>query len=110
VVSGALVALGFAAGTGDTARSRTLRPEVCQAVADLPIDVVVLVEDETHINLLPWVRPKWVARGSRQRVRPRGKIVQGFEERGLEQLLAQLWCDGGWPAAAMSMSVWRRGL
>jgi transposase len=29
---------------------------------------VVLAEDETHGNLLPWVRATWVARGTRQRV------------------------------------------
>jgi hypothetical protein len=29
---------------------------------------VVLAEDETHINLLPWVRQTWVAKGCRQQV------------------------------------------
>jgi hypothetical protein len=28
----------------------------------------VLAEDETHLNLLPWVRATWIARGTRQRV------------------------------------------
>jgi hypothetical protein len=28
----------------------------------------VLAEDETHLNLLPWVRATWVVRGTRQRV------------------------------------------
>jgi transposase len=39
-----------------------------QAIADLPQGAVVLAEDETHLNLLPWVRATWVARGSRQQV------------------------------------------
>jgi transposase len=29
---------------------------------------VVLAEDETHINLLPWVRATWIAKGQRQQV------------------------------------------
>jgi transposase len=29
---------------------------------------VVLAEDETHINLLPWVRATWIPSGQRQRV------------------------------------------
>jgi hypothetical protein len=28
---------------------------------------VVLAEDETHVNLLPWVRATWMATGSRRR-------------------------------------------
>jgi transposase len=28
----------------------------------------VLAEDETHLNLLPWVRATWVGRGTRQQV------------------------------------------
>jgi hypothetical protein len=28
----------------------------------------VLAEDETHSNLLPWVRATWIAHGSRQQV------------------------------------------
>jgi hypothetical protein len=34
---------------------------------------VVLAEDETHINLLPWVRATWVVRGTRQQVMTPGK-------------------------------------
>ena len=29
---------------------------------------MVLAEDETHINLLPWVRSTWIAKGCRQQV------------------------------------------
>jgi hypothetical protein len=39
-----------------------------QAIATLPTGAVVLAEDETHLNLLPWVRATWVVRGTRQRV------------------------------------------
>jgi hypothetical protein len=34
----------------------------------LPPGAVVLAEDETHINLLPWVRATWIAKGTRQQV------------------------------------------
>jgi len=33
----------------------------------------VLAEDETHLNLLPWVRATWTVRGTRQRVMTPGK-------------------------------------
>jgi transposase len=39
-----------------------------QAIAELPEGSVVLAEDETHINLLPWVRATWVVRGTRRQV------------------------------------------
>jgi transposase len=38
------------------------------AIAALPTGAVVLAEDETHINLLPWVRSTWTAHGTRQPV------------------------------------------
>ncbi len=41
---------------------------VRQAISQLPAGAVVLAEDETHVNLLPWVRSTWVLKGSRQRV------------------------------------------
>jgi hypothetical protein len=34
---------------------------------------VLLTEDETHINLLPWVRSTWIANGQRQQVMTPGK-------------------------------------
>jgi hypothetical protein len=37
-----------------------------QAIGELPQGAVVLAEDETHVNLLPWVRATWIARGTRQ--------------------------------------------
>jgi transposase len=39
-----------------------------QQIAELPDGAVLLAEDETHLNLLPWVRSTWIARGTRQRV------------------------------------------
>jgi transposase len=34
---------------------------------------VVLAEDETHLNLLPWVRATWIPHGTRQQVMTPGK-------------------------------------
>jgi hypothetical protein len=40
---------------GDPDREQTLT-DLRQAIAELPPSAVVLAEDETHVNLLPWVR------------------------------------------------------
>jgi hypothetical protein len=37
-------------------RRRQVVAEVRAAIAELPEGSVVLAEDETHINLLPWIR------------------------------------------------------
>jgi transposase len=37
-----------------------------QTIAALPEGAVVLAEDETHVNLLPWVRASWIPTGQRQ--------------------------------------------
>jgi hypothetical protein len=37
------------------------------AIAKLPDGAVLLAEDETHINLLPWVRATWIPLGSGSR-------------------------------------------
>jgi hypothetical protein len=37
-------------------------------IAELPEGAVVLAEDETHLNLLPWVRATWIVHGTRQQV------------------------------------------
>jgi transposase len=47
--------------------------QVRSQLAELPGDAVVLAEDETHLNLLPWVRATWIVRGTRQRVMTPGK-------------------------------------
>jgi transposase len=57
---------------GDPDREPTLAA-LHQAISDLPEGAVVLAEDETHINLLPWVRATWIARGTRQEVMTPGK-------------------------------------
>jgi transposase len=52
---------------GDPNRDQALA-ELHQQLAELPSGAVVLAEDETHVNLLPWVRATWVVRGTRQPV------------------------------------------
>ncbi|SRR6266516_3045154 len=52
---------------GDPDRDQILA-DLRQTIAELPQGAVVLAEDETHINLLPWVRATWIARGTRQQV------------------------------------------
>jgi transposase len=52
---------------GDSDRDQVLA-ELRQTIAQLPEGAVVLAEDETHINLLPWVRATWILKGSRQPV------------------------------------------
>jgi transposase len=52
---------------GDPDRDQVLA-DLHQQLRDLPEGAVVLAEDETHINLLPWVRATWIPRGTRQQV------------------------------------------
>jgi transposase len=52
---------------GDPDREQTLAT-LRQTIAELHPDAVVLAEDETHINLLPWVRSTWIPNGCRQQV------------------------------------------
>ena len=52
---------------GDPDREQVLAA-LRQAIADLPQGAVVLAEDETHLNLLPWVRATWILTGQRQQV------------------------------------------
>jgi transposase len=51
----------------EDARAQVLA-ELRQTIADLPEGAVVFAEDETHVNLLPWVRATWIAHGTRQPV------------------------------------------
>jgi transposase len=57
---------------GDPDRDQILA-ELHQHLAGLPEGAVVLAEDETHINLLPWVRSTWIANATRQEVMTPGK-------------------------------------
>jgi transposase len=57
---------------GDPNRDHVLAA-LHQALAALPDGAVVLAEDETHLNLLPWVRATWIPRGHRQPVMTPGK-------------------------------------
>jgi transposase len=52
---------------GDPNREQVLAT-LHQQLADLPPGAVVLAEDETHVNLLPWVRSTWIPIGARQQV------------------------------------------
>jgi transposase len=52
---------------GDPDREQTLAT-LRQAISELPDGAVLLAEDETHINLLPWVRSTWIVHGTRQPV------------------------------------------
>ena len=57
---------------GDPDRDQIL-DDLHQQVRDLPTGAVLLAEDESHINLLPWVRSTWIPRGTRQQVMTPGK-------------------------------------
>jgi transposase len=52
---------------GDPDRDQILA-DLQQQISNLPDGAVVLAEDETHINLLPWVRATWIVQGQRQQV------------------------------------------
>src|SRR5215218_1909720 len=49
---------------GDPDRDQVLA-ELRHTIAELPDGAVVLAEDETHVNLLPWIRSTWIANGYR---------------------------------------------
>jgi transposase len=57
---------------GDPDRDQVLA-SLHQQLNQLPKGAVVLAEDETHLNLLPWVRATWIPRGKRQQVMTPGK-------------------------------------
>jgi transposase len=57
---------------GDPDRDQILA-DLHQQLRDLPEGAVVLAEDETHINLLAWVRATWIPHGTRQQVMTPGK-------------------------------------
>jgi transposase len=52
---------------GDPDREAVLA-SLHQAIGELPEGSVVLAEDETHVNRLPWVRATWITDGTRQQV------------------------------------------
>jgi transposase len=52
---------------GDPDRDQVLAT-LHQQLNQLSHGAVVLAEDETHINLLPWVRATWISNGQRQQV------------------------------------------
>ena len=52
---------------GDPDRDQVLA-DLHQQLSQLPDGAVVLAEDETHVNLLAWVRSTWIPKGTRQHV------------------------------------------
>jgi transposase len=52
---------------GDPDRDQVLAG-LRHTIAELPDGAVLLAEDETHVNLLPWIRSTWIANGCRQQV------------------------------------------
>jgi transposase len=76
---------------GDPDRDQVLT-ELYQQLGDLPSGAVVLAEDETHVNLLPWVRASWIPHGSRQQVMTPGtnrrRTIFGQMRAGSARLLA----------------------
>jgi transposase len=52
---------------GDPDRDQVLAG-LHEQLTELPDGAVVLAEDETHVNLLPWLRATWIPNGQRQEV------------------------------------------
>lgn len=44
-----------------------------QEIPALPEGAVILAEDDSHVNLLPWLRSTWIVKGERQEVMTPGK-------------------------------------
>jgi hypothetical protein len=63
---------------------------VRQATTDLPDGAAVLAEDETHLNLLPWVRSTWVVKGTASRSRPQA-ATRGLRLFGAVDLRTGRW-------------------
>jgi transposase len=80
---------------GDPNRDQALAA-LHQAVVALPDGAVVLAEDESHINLLPWVRATWIAAGTRQAVMTPGtnrrRTIFGAVELATGRWLYQVTC------------------
>ena len=80
---------------GDPDRDQVLA-DLHQHLRDLPTGAVLLAEDETHINLLAWVRSTWIPNGTRQRVMTPGKnrrrTVFGAIDLATGQFLYQISC------------------
>jgi hypothetical protein len=52
---------------GDPNRAAVLAA-LRQEIAALPEGAVILADDESHVNLLPWLRSTWIVKGERQEV------------------------------------------
>jgi hypothetical protein len=64
---GRLLAATRLVANGDPDREQVLA-DLRQQLNQLPAGAVVLAEDETHSNLLPWVRATCIPTGQRQQV------------------------------------------
>jgi hypothetical protein len=69
---GRRLAAATAVAKGDPDRDEALA-SLRQQLVELPEGAVVLAEDETHVNLLPWVRATWILTGQRTKVMTPGK-------------------------------------
>ena len=78
---------------GDPDRDQILA-DLHQQLNQLPEGAVVLAEDETHLNLLPWVRATWIAPGTRQEVMTPGtnrrRTIFGAVDLGTGRFLYQV--------------------
>jgi transposase len=61
---------------GDPDRDQVLAG-LHEQLTELPDGAVVLAEDETHVNLLPWLRATWIPNGQRQEVMTPGPTGGG---------------------------------
>jgi transposase len=92
---------------GDPDRDQILA-SLRQRLAELPEAAVVLVEDETHINLLPWVRATWIPTGTRQHVMTPGtnrrRTIFGAVELATGRFLDQVTPSPSAPPSSPSAS------
>ncbi len=80
-----------------------------QEIAALPEGAVILAEDESHVNLLPWLRSTWIVKGERQQVMTPGKNHKRsiFGAIGLANG-RWLYTSSSAPPAPPSSSSWSR--
>jgi transposase len=80
---------------GDPDRDQVLA-DLHTRLTALPAGAVVLAEDETHINLLPWVRATWIPTGQRRPVMTPGtnrrRTIFGAVELATGRFCYQVTC------------------
>jgi hypothetical protein len=85
-----------AGGEGATPRRPLSWRALHQEIATLPEGAVILAEDESHVNLLPWLRSTWIVKGDRQEVMTPGTNGEA------QHLRRQLRCRAASPPRAAS--------